>query len=96
MSSTDNFDLIHTVIEKLQPDFTDYTDDKLFHHWCDYACALDEIQMVYYKDEKDLPAFLNGKMKALSSNTPMHEACVDVATTIENLLPKYKGVFVYE
>lgn len=91
-----SFDLPHTIIETLQPDFSDYADNTQFYHWMDYACALDEIQLVYYKDERDLVPYLNKKMSELSSSTPVHQACVDVASTLESLSEDHRGVFVYD
>lgn len=94
MSST--VDLVHTIIETLQPDFSDYADNAQFNHWMDYACELDEIQLVYHKDETELVPYLNKKIATLSSTRPQHHACVDVASTLSNLNPlMYRGVFEY-
>lgn len=89
------FDLVHTIIEALQPDFSDYADNAQFNHWMDYACELDEIQLVYYKDETELVPYINKKIATLSSDRPQHHACIDVASTLESLSGAHKGVFVY-
>lgn len=86
--------LIDTIITTLQPGMQEYADDSQFLHWMDYACQLDEIEMVNYKGE-DLVAYLNGVMLKYSSNNPEHEAACDVASTIESLIPEYKSKFKY-
>lgn len=87
------------IIESLYPDFTEYADNKLFHHWMEYACELDEIMNVVYRmdDGNSLVAHLNQRMLQLRSTSAEYNACVDVASTFEEALPTlYKGVFKYE
>lgn len=82
------------IIESLQPDFNEFADNTQYHYWMDYACELDVLQVVA---ETNLVGHLNERMTKLSSSRAEHQACVDVASTLEEALPStYKGVFKYE
>lgn len=81
------------IIESLYPDFSEYADNTVFHYWMDYACELDTI-MHHYND--DLVKHLNERLLKLRPSSAEHDACVDVASTLEESLPQFKGVFKYE
>ena len=89
----DTLDKQLDIIESLYPDFTEYADNTLFYHWMEYACELDSI-MHHYND--DLVEHLNARLLKLRAGSPEHDACVDVASTLEESLPQFKGVFKYE
>ena len=88
---------IQTIIEHLQPSFAEYADDAKSMHWMDYACELDELSFCLSANGIDnLIERVNSQMKNKTSNTPEHEACVDVASTIQSLLPNdFSGKFIY-
>ena len=88
---------IQTIIEHLQPSFAEYADDSKFMHWMEYAVELDELSFcLSVNGAESLVDRLNSQMKSKTSNTPEHEACVDVASTVQSLLPnKFKGRFKY-
>lgn len=90
----DNLDKQLDIIESLYPDFTEYADNKLFMHWMEYACELDTIRVYHYND--DLVEHLNTRLLKLRAGSAEHDACVDVASTLEEALPQFKGVFKYE
>lgn len=82
------------ILDCLQPNFVEYADNSQFHYWMDYACELDVLQIL---PEDGLVAHLNERFGKLLSSSPEHHACVDVASTFEEVFPeKYKGVFKYE
>ncbi|AXF53031.1 MAG: hypothetical protein [Caudoviricetes sp.] len=87
---------IDIIIETMQPNMADYADNAMFYHWMDYACELDELAILNFKGEELLVAHLNKQMAGLASSRPEHEACVDVASSIETLIPQFAGRFVYE
>lgn len=84
------------IIEGLYPDFREYADNAQFFYWMDYACELDVIRNVVYDDDKDVVAYLNERMLKLSNVGAEHHAATDVASTLEESLPQFKGVFKYE
>lgn len=87
--------VVDSIIQSLMPDMADYADNSQFLHWMDYACELDEIALVNYRGD-DLIGYLNKRMRDYTSNTPIHHACVDVASTLESSIPStFKGVFKY-
>lgn len=86
---------VDDITEAMQPDMADYADDAKFYYWMDYACELDEIALVAYRGD-GVVEYLNERMAKYTSDRPQHHACVDVATTMENLIPEHKGVFKYE
>lgn len=86
--------LIDDVVVLMQPGMEEYADNSEFHHWLDYACELDEIALVNYREE-DVTAYLNKRMKDYPSAHAVHHACCDVASTLESISPEHKGVFVY-
>lgn len=88
-------DKIIDIIDNLQPDFSEYADGMSFEYWMDYACELDEIADLVYKEE-DVVAYLNTQMSRLFSGSPQHHACTDVASSLEESFDEYMGVFKYE
>jgi len=86
---------VDSIIQSLMPDMADYADNSLFYHWMDYACELDEITLVNYRDE-NLVEYLNKRIEKYPSAHAVNHACTDLAITLESLLPNtYKGVFKY-
>jgi len=93
----DTVDKVLNIIESLYPDFKEYADNEQFHYWMEYACELDELMFLAGEVDKDYIDYLNKRIFMLSSNKPEHQACTDVASTLEEAIPsKFKGVFVYE
>ena len=93
----DTIDTVLDIIESLYPDFKEYADNEKFHYWMEYACELDELRFLTGEVDKDYIDYLNKRMSMLSSNKPEHQACTDVASTLEEAIPsKFKGVFKYE
>lgn len=85
---------VYEIIASLQPDFKEFADNTQYHYWMDYACELDVLEVVA---GDNLVGHLNERMAKLASSRAEHQACVDVASTLEEALPeKYKGVFKYE
>lgn len=92
-------DLIDTIIQKLQPAMEEYADNSQFFHWMDYACELDVIALENFKSDntlETLPVYLNKRMKDYPSGHAINHACTDVASTVESLIPEYRGKFKYE
>lgn len=89
--------LIDHIIEELYPTPAEYMDDTRFMHLCDYACMLDELAIINYQSEdgESVVLYLNKQMDKYFSTTPEHEACCDVASTMESLLPVFKDCFKY-
>lgn len=87
--------LIDTITVILQPNMEDYADNAKFFYWMDYAQELDDIALVNYNDNSVVD-YLNKMMASELSLSPKHHACVDVASTLENLKPTCKGAFKYE
>ena len=85
---------VDSIVLALMPDMADYADNSMFHHWMDYACELDEIALVNYREE-DVTAYLNKRMKDYPSAHAVHHACCDVASTLHSISPEHKGVFIY-
>lgn len=90
-----------SIIESLYPDFNEYANNERFFHWMDYACELDVLLATAYAEESDfgigLVEMLNSKIKGLRAGSAEHDACVDVASTLEESLPThFKGKFKYE
>lgn len=88
--------MIYAIIQAMQPTFDEYADNSQFYWNMDYACELDILVLLNHKDEKQLVDRLNKNIRELASTRPEHQACLDVATTIENLIPEFKGRFKYE
>lgn len=86
---------VDDVIVALQPAMEEYSDNAEFFHWMDYACELDEIALVNHRGE-DIVTYLNKRMDGYPSSHAKHHAATDVATTLESLIPQYKGLFKYE
>lgn len=86
--------LIDTIIDKLQPTPAEYMNDTDFMHRMEYACELDNLSGLNYIND-GFVEHINKVMASKSSNAPEHEACTDVASTIESLIPSYAGKFVY-
>lgn len=85
--------LIDIIIEKLQPTPAEYMANDTFMHLMDYALELDELTMRNY-EQNDLVDRINKQLQ-LASTRPEHEAACDVASTIESLIPSYRGKFMY-
>lgn len=87
-----------SIIESLYPDFSEYEDNAQFFHWLDYACELDFIlASAYDRTNESLIAYLNKRMLELRSSSAQHDACVDVASTLEeSVSTHFKGKFKYE
>lgn len=87
---------IDTIIEKLQPSMQEYADNAQFYHWMDYACELDDLALLNYADDKEsFISHINKRMSGYPSAHALHHACCDVASTVESLVPEYRGLFVY-
>lgn len=92
-------DKVLDIIDSLYPDFTEYAVNANFNHWMEYACELDTISVAVWTDTGDgsLIDYLNKRLLQLRSSSAEHDACVDVASTLEETLqPQFKGVFKYE
>jgi hypothetical protein len=85
---------IDKIIESLQPSMAEYADNSNFHYWMDYACELDILTLMNFKDE-DLVTYINKRIKDKFDADPEHHACVDVAACIETHFAEYSGKFVY-
>ena len=90
---TDEQKLIDIIIQNLHPTPPEYMADDRFMHLMDYACELDELTMRNYEGN-DLVGRINKQLQ-LASTRPEHEAACDVASTMESLIPSYRGKFVY-
>lgn len=84
------------VVESLYPDFSDYADNSQFNYWMDYACELDDIMARVWGDTVGIIHYINHQMLNKNAGSASHDACVDVASNLEESVPEYKGVFVYE
>lgn len=83
------------IVEALYPDFNDYADNARFDYWMDYACELDILMSAAYTET--IVDYLNSRLLKLRASSPEHDACVDVASNLEESQPTiYKGVFKYE
>lgn len=90
----ETLDAQYAIIESLYPTFDEYADNSMFHHWMEYACELD---MILYHYNDDLINHINTRLLKLRAGSPEHDACVDVASTLEETIPnQFKGVFKYE
>lgn len=82
------------IIDSLYPTFDEYADNSKFHYWMEYACELD---MVMHHYNEDLIEHINTRLLKLRAGSAEHDACVDVASTLEETIPKqFKGVFKYD
>lgn len=89
-------DMIDTVIQTLQPAMEEYSDNGRFFHWMDYACELDDLAILNYKGDKQVFIdHINKRISDYPSGHAKNHACTDVASTVESLVPEYKGVFKY-
>ncbi len=88
--------VIDIIIESMQPRFDEMLDNSQFNWNVDYACELDDLSLLNYIGEDKLVDRLNKKIRELAVTRAEHQACLDVATTIENLIPEFKGRFKYE
>lgn len=88
---------VDDIIQALQPGMEEYSSNSQFFHWMDYACELDELALLNYRDDNDaFVLYINKVMLDYPSGHAKHHACTDVAITLESQLPnKYKGVFKY-
>lgn len=94
-----NEDKVIAIVASLYPDFTEYADNSKFFYLMDYACQLDVIQETVdrFPDKDVLKEMLNTKISTLRSGSAEHDACVDVASNLEEAMPdQFKGVFKYE
>jgi hypothetical protein len=74
----------------------DFADNALFNHWCNYADQLDHIRYLAEDDGVDEAiAYINKTMAANVSTNVKHEACSDVAQTLEIVYPVFAGKFKY-
>lgn len=87
-------DKVLDIIESLYPDFREYEDNSSFYFWMDYACELDLIRVAAYNDA--VTDYLNNNIAKLRAGSAQHDACVDVASTLQESVPAYQGVFIYE
>jgi hypothetical protein len=87
---------IDVLIDTLQPDFKEYADNEQFHYWMSYACELDEIRFNNQGDTDALVEYLNKRMRDKLELHPEHHAAVDVATSIESMIPQFAGRFKYD
>jgi hypothetical protein len=87
-----------SIIESLYPDFSEYANNADFYHWMNYACELDVIIASAYDNTNEaITEYLNKRMLQVRSSSAEHDACVDVASTLEETLPEtFVGVFKYE
>lgn len=90
-------DKILDLVEALYPDFKEYAVNEDFHSWMEYACELDEIRYrIHGGTTEEVVAYLNARMAKLRAASAEHNACVDVASNLEETFPQFKGVFKYE
>lgn len=91
-----NEDKVIDIIRSLEPDFSEYTDNGNFFYWMDYATELDDIENEVHINDDLVVEYLNKRFK-INAPRPAYDACVDVASTLEEALPEqFKGVFKYE
>lgn len=85
------------VLIALQPDGKEWLSHEDFSRWLFYAETLDELGYILDNGDSDaLVSHINHVMGTKLSSNPQHEACTDVATTLENLIPAlYAGKFNY-
>ena len=88
---------VEKIINSLRPNFKEVCDNGKFQYWVDYEIELDEIQFTFSMgDDKELIQYLNARIAKLFVWAAEHDACVDVASTLEENLPDYKGKFKYD
>jgi hypothetical protein len=84
------------IINSLQPDFKEYADNGNFFYWMDYATELDDIENDVHINDDLFVIYLNKHFKT-GAPGPKYDACVDVASNLEEAMPdQFKGVFKYE
>lgn len=89
-----SINIVTKIVDAMQPDMADYADNAQFIYWMNYATELDIIADTVSKDE-DVVAYINKQIDYYASGQAQHHACVDVATTLESISPKHRGLFVY-
>lgn len=82
------------IMNALRPNFSEVCDNKMFQHWLDYEIEIDEIQY-HTIDKESLVEYLNKRMAKIRAGSSQQDACVDVASTLQETLPSYQGVFKY-
>lgn len=82
------------IMDALRPNFAEVCDNKMFNHWVDYEIELDEIQY-HTIDKESLVEYLNNRMLKARAGSAEKDACVDVASTLEETLTTYQGEFQY-
>lgn len=85
------------VLMALQPNNREWLSNADYSKWMSYAETLDEIGYVLDNGDTDaIISHINHILGTKLSSNPEHEACTDVATTLENLMPSvYAGKFNY-
>lgn len=87
--------MIDNIIVALYPTPEEYMDNTRFNHLMDYACELDILVGINYGEPTKLVEYINKRLDKYFSTAPEHEACCDVASTIESLVPNLKNAFKY-
>lgn len=82
------------IMDALRPSFAEVCDNKMFTHWVNYEIEIDEIQY-HTIDKESLVEYLNKRMAKVRAGSAEQDACVDVASTLEETLPTYQGEFQY-
>lgn len=82
------------IMNALRPNFSEVCDNKMFQHWLDYEIEIDEIQY-HTIDKESLVEYINKRMLIVRAGSSEKDACVDIASTLQETLPSYQGVFQY-
>lgn len=89
------FSTVHTVVEKLRPTFPEHVTNG--QYWSLYEDELNYLLYVFDAvGTSELIHEVNGVLAGYYRTTAAVDACVDVASTLESLLPEvYAGKFKY-